>query len=302
MNIPLLLIIIAMTVPSAPLPALPPIAEGKVECASGARLPMAPPDRRLSGADRDAIRVVMDRTHTLGAAYLETEAMLREAGYEPNSFPAEERSWAAIVRGDEALIGVYRRTASELILEDLFGTAGLEALREHLPNAEAALAHAPSACSNSYALLDADLADDEGTLLYALRLVDRRHHLTWGMHYRYTVAEGVLMNVERLHVSCELHSNSRDAMLEHMGTQFGKTMQYANLGTSVMMPTFDFPTEAQMLQIAINRALFDDTSRGKMIVNFWLDGRVLSLNKEQNGIDTEYYTRGNPCSVAGDEP
>lgn len=299
MSIPALIVVAAIAAPAAPLP---PIADGIVECASGAQLPMAPPDRRLSGPDRDAIRVVMTRAHTLGAAYIETESLLREAGYEPNDFPAETRSWLSIVRGDEALVGVYRRTASELMLEDLFGTAGLDALKEHLPNAQAALAHAPSECSNSYALLDAGLVNEEGALLYALRLVDRRHYLTWGMHYRYTVTEGELTGVERLHVSCETHSNSRDAMLQDMSAQFGKTMKSASFASMVMMPTFEFPTEAQMLQIVINPALFADRSRGKMGVNFWLDGRVLSLNKAQDGIDTEYYTRENPCTVAEPAP
>lgn len=249
---------------------------------------------------RAQARVIDARAERLADTYRTVEAMLREAGYEPQAFAEADRSWAAISRDGEYLIAVYERTDDELIKLDAFGTESHGVLLPLLDDVDMALLHTPTDCSLSFGVLDAGITDDNGDeLLYSLRLPASPTEIVWGMHYRFHRRDGALRQAQRLHHACEVRSVVvTDEMLAAAPPRILRMIQQAEergrrvMGMSVLVPEHELPTEAHMMQLR----LYPDAYW--RLVRIWGRDGFVDVKHDSPTIPDKYGRRPNPCIIS----
>ncbi len=272
--------------PSGP----PPCSMDMAKAFGMEAMPRGARSRMLSGAENAAREEVNRRAEHLATAFQRVEASLREVGLEPDDFAASNRSWAAVLAGEEIAVAVHERDGDTVTRVDLFGTDALESLMNRLEVAEQALLHTPVDCGTAHGALDASIDGANGPLIYALTLTDRRDTLAWGMHYRFATAGGQLDRVERMHYRCSI-----GPWAWQPARPDGKPADRRDrLKKFTPLPGIDLPTETYLMQLH----LFPDLPYDKHIL--WTSDKIFTLAKGETKLPRRYHAMANPCAVAGD--
>ena len=270
-----------------------------IDCRRGSEGMVVP--QFMPRAMRERARVIDYRAERLTVAFLATEALLREAGYEPDDFEGEGRSWAAITRGDNTLIAIYVREEGQLVRAEAFGVGNLTGPTALLQNAEQALAHVPTECGEAFGVLDIGLMESDAELLHVLRLVDRKERIAWGMHYRFLRVDGTLSRVERLHIICETYpampSELADDAFDKLPPRFRRAMEAriargeSIFGARILLPELELPTEAHMMQLRLYPDPYWRSAR------FWGREGIVDIPHGSFTIPDKFSRARNPCTV-----
>lgn len=271
-------------------PPDPPPCSMEVPNAFGSGdMPRGARSRILSGAENAEREEVNRRAEGLATAFKRVEASLREVGLEPDDFAASNRSWAAVLAGEEIAVAVHQRDGDTITRVDLFGTDALESLMGRLEVAEQALLHTPVDCGTAHGALDAGVDGPNGPLIYALTLTDRRDTLAWGMHYRFATRDGRLERVERMLHRCSI------GPFAPLPRPDGRPTHARDRSSSIaLLPETALPTEPYLMQLH----LFPELPYDKLIL--WTRDKIFTLAKGETQLPRRYHAMPNPCAVADD--
>jgi hypothetical protein len=261
--------------------------------------PLSPPPNRSAERvvprdERPRVEEINSRAESLAAGFRDIEAALRTLDYDPNEFPATNRSWAAVVRDDSIVVGVYEHRGNELHRLDQFGTDDMDNLSPAFAELEQALLQTPLACGSSLGALDTGIYDGARRYIYTFQLVDRSETLAWGIHFRFTVDATGLEKIDPLHFRCRTAFNRQpdaSVLREAFGDRvpreelrIGETFEY--------VPLDDLPNESHITQLKINSIPFD--------VGFWTPTRYFIVRQGSTDLPVRYRWARSPCAVADD--
>lgn len=254
-----------------------------------------PPFRSLAEEEIEQVNEINARARVLAAAYSKVIDKVREAGMDPNEFPAQKMSWAAVIAGDEVLVGVYKALPNgSYERTSAFGSEGYANLVAQLGGAEQVLAVTPNDCGRSFGSLDAGIVGPDGNrLVYSLRLTDRRVQIPWGMHYRYVLADGAPVEVEALHFRCATlpaEVEWREGVSERARARILARYPVTEFE---IMPNRELPTEAQIMQFHLHQDL--PYTGG---IEFVLRGRRMHMDPGTSELPTKFREFRNPCETS----
>lgn len=244
---------------------------------------------KLSSDLRERGEELLDWGRQLADALLEVERLLATDGVAMQDPVENDLAWAAVFDGEHYQIGLYEASEESLALKKQLVSDPENLLESRFALAEQALSITPQDCGVSFGVLDLGLGSDPKRYLHSIRLVDRREVIAWGMHYRYTVSNGELEHVERLHVGCSAPEVFTRDKLSKMGMH-----ENARVVPKESLPGMELPSEAQLMQLYLYPDVPDT-----LVHWFWTSNSIYELLHNANGFPRKYMKIDNPCEVNG---